>query len=114
MGGTAEGLRTLKEGASATDAEIKAFCRDRLAHYKCPDAIEFRALPKTSTGKVQKFALREPEFGTSGGSTEGPRQPELQGKGVGAVVGLPHGTRSNESPVSGTSGGRIPCADALS
>ena len=53
---------TLKEGASATDAEIKAFCRDRLAHYKCPDAIEFRALPKTSTGKVQKFALREPEW----------------------------------------------------
>jgi fatty-acyl-CoA synthase len=53
---------TLKQGASATDAEIKAFCRDRLAHYKCPDAIEFRALPKTSTGKVQKFALREPEW----------------------------------------------------
>jgi fatty-acyl-CoA synthase len=53
---------TLKDGASATDAEIKAFCRDRLAHYKCPDAIEFRALPKTSTGKVQKFALREPEW----------------------------------------------------
>ena len=53
---------TLKEGASATDAEIMAFCRDRLAHYKCPDAIEFGALPKTSTGKVQKFALREPEW----------------------------------------------------
>jgi fatty-acyl-CoA synthase len=53
---------TLKQGASATEAEIKAFCRDRLAHYKCPDAIEFRALPKTSTGKVQKFALREPEW----------------------------------------------------
>jgi fatty-acyl-CoA synthase len=53
---------TLKPGASATAAEIKAFCRERLAHFKCPDAVEFRALPKTSTGKVQKFALREPEW----------------------------------------------------
>ena len=41
---------------------IIAFCRERLAHFKCPDAIEFGALPKTSTGKVQKFALREPEW----------------------------------------------------
>jgi fatty-acyl-CoA synthase len=53
---------TLKDGATAGDAEIKAFCRERLAHFKCPDAIEFCALPKTSTGKVQKFALREPEW----------------------------------------------------
>jgi fatty-acyl-CoA synthase len=53
---------TLKPGASATDEEIVSFCRQRLAHFKCPDAIEFRALPKTSTGKVQKFALREPEW----------------------------------------------------
>ena len=42
--------------------EIIAFCRERLAHYKCPDAIEFGPLPKTSTGKVQKFALREREW----------------------------------------------------
>jgi fatty-acyl-CoA synthase len=53
---------TLKPGATASDAELKAFCRERLAHFKCPDAIEFRSLPKTSTGKVQKFALREPEW----------------------------------------------------
>jgi fatty-acyl-CoA synthase len=53
---------TLKPGATSSDAELKAFCRERLAHFKCPDAIEFRALPKTSTGKVQKFALREPEW----------------------------------------------------
>jgi fatty-acyl-CoA synthase len=53
---------TLKHGATASEAEIKAFCRERLAHFKCPDAIEFRTLPKTSTGKVQKFALREPEW----------------------------------------------------
>ena len=54
---------TLNGGASATAAEIIAFCRERLAHFKCPDAIEFGSLPKTSTGKVQKFALREAEWG---------------------------------------------------
>ncbi|MFL5823840.1 MAG: acyl--CoA ligase family protein [Solirubrobacteraceae bacterium] len=53
---------TLNEGASASAEEIIAFCRDRLAHYKCPDAIEFGSLPKTSTGKVQKFVLREKEW----------------------------------------------------
>jgi fatty-acyl-CoA synthase len=53
---------TLKDGADATDGEIIAFCRERLAHFKCPEAISFGALPKTSTGKVQKFALREPEW----------------------------------------------------
>src|SRR5437764_11051157 len=54
---------TLSRGASATGDEIIAFCRQRLAHFKCPDAIEFGSLPKTSTGKVQKFALREREWG---------------------------------------------------
>jgi fatty-acyl-CoA synthase len=53
---------TLREGATATEADIIAFCRERLAHYKCPDAIAFGPLPKTSTGKVQKFLLREPEW----------------------------------------------------
>ncbi len=53
---------TLNEGAAATPQEIIAFCRDRLAHYKCPDAIEFGPLPKTSTGKIQKFVLREREW----------------------------------------------------
>ena len=43
-------------------ASSSTFCRERLAHFKCPDAIEFGELPKTSTGKVQKFALREPEW----------------------------------------------------
>jgi acyl-CoA synthetase (AMP-forming)/AMP-acid ligase II len=46
-----------------TEAELIAFCRDRLAHFKCPDAIEFGPLPKTSTGKVQKFVLRDREWG---------------------------------------------------
>jgi fatty-acyl-CoA synthase len=53
---------TLKEGATATEADIIAFCRERLAHYKCPDTVTFGPLPKTSTGKVQKFLLREPEW----------------------------------------------------
>jgi fatty-acyl-CoA synthase len=53
---------TLKDGATASQDEIIAFCRERLAHFKCPDAITFMPLPKTSTGKVQKFMLREPEW----------------------------------------------------
>ena len=53
---------TLNEGAAPTAAEIIAFCRERLAHYKCPDAVEFGPLPKTSTGKIQKFMLRDREW----------------------------------------------------
>jgi fatty-acyl-CoA synthase len=53
---------TLNEGAAATAEEIIAFCRERLAHYKCPDSIEFGPLPKTSTGKTQKFVLRQREW----------------------------------------------------
>ena len=53
---------TLNDGATASPQQIIAFCRERLAHYKCPDAIEFAPLPKTSTGKVQKFVLREREW----------------------------------------------------
>ena len=54
---------TLNEGAAAAPEEIIAFCRERLAHYKCPDSIEFGPLPKTSTGKTQKFVLRQREWG---------------------------------------------------
>ena len=53
---------TLKPGMSASEQEIIAFCRERLAHFKCPKAVEFGPLPKTSTGKVQKFRLREKEW----------------------------------------------------
>ncbi|MGJ3261831.1 MAG: acyl-CoA synthetase [Salinarimonas sp.] len=49
----------LKEGASATAEEIVAFCRERLARYKCPRHVIFAEIPKTSTGKIQKFRLRE-------------------------------------------------------
>ena len=49
----------LKPGAEATAEEIVAFCRDNLAHFKCPRHVVFGELPKTSTGKIQKFVLRE-------------------------------------------------------
>ena len=49
----------LREGASATEEEIIAFARDNLAHFKAPTQVEFVAqLPKTATGKIQKFVLR--------------------------------------------------------
>ena len=50
---------TLKEGASATEEGIIAFCREHLARFKAPRTVIFAALPKTSTGKIQKFVLRE-------------------------------------------------------
>jgi fatty-acyl-CoA synthase len=50
---------TLKDGASATEAEIIAFCRDNMAHYKAPKTVVFGPLPKTSTGKIQKYVLRD-------------------------------------------------------
>ncbi|MFL5691538.1 MAG: AMP-binding enzyme, partial [Ktedonobacteraceae bacterium] len=53
---------TLKPGQNATEQEIITFCRERLAHFKCPAYIEFGELPKTSTGKVQKYVLREKEW----------------------------------------------------
>ena len=49
----------LKAGEEATEDEIIAFCRDNLAHYKCPKNVVFCELPKTSTGKIQKFKLRD-------------------------------------------------------
>ena len=50
---------TLHEGASASAEEIIEFCRQHIAHYKAPRTVIFGGLPKTSTGKVQKFVLRE-------------------------------------------------------
>ncbi|HWI14903.1 MAG TPA: acyl-CoA synthetase, partial [Burkholderiales bacterium] len=49
----------LKEGAQATEAEIIEHCRTRIAHFKAPKQIVFGALPRTSTGKIQKFMLRQ-------------------------------------------------------
>jgi fatty-acyl-CoA synthase len=53
-------LVVLAEGRSATAEEIIAHCRERIAHYKAPKRVEFReAIPRTATGKIQKFKLRE-------------------------------------------------------
>ena len=49
----------LKEGATATEAGIIEFCRERMARFKAPRSVIFGPLPKTSTGKIQKYLLRE-------------------------------------------------------
>jgi fatty-acyl-CoA synthase len=53
---------TLKPNMQPTAEDIINFCRDRLAHFKCPKAVEFGELPKTSTGKIKKFELREKDW----------------------------------------------------
>jgi benzoate-CoA ligase len=58
----------LKSGQAASDEELKAFVKDKLAPYKYPRQIEFvEELPKTATGKIQRFKLREREAGGGGG-----------------------------------------------
>jgi fatty-acyl-CoA synthase len=61
-GEVAKAFVTLKPGATVTVDELRAFARERIAAFKVPKYIEFSELPKTSTGKVQKFALREREW----------------------------------------------------
>lgn len=59
-GETPHAFVTLKPDAAAvTDTDIIAWCRQHLAHYKCPRHVTFGPLPKTSTGKIQKFELRQ-------------------------------------------------------
>jgi fatty-acyl-CoA synthase len=55
---------TLKPGRELTEEELVAHCRTRLPGFKTPKAIEFGELPKTSTGKIQKFVLRDREWGS--------------------------------------------------
>ncbi|WP_428515216.1 AMP-binding protein [Roseovarius sp.] len=49
----------VKESATVTEDDLIAFCRERLAGFKCPKKVVFEELPKTSTGKIQKFELRK-------------------------------------------------------
>ncbi|MBF9023096.1 AMP-binding protein [Rhodobacterales bacterium FZCC0069] len=49
----------LKSGESASAEDLREWCRDRLAHYKCPRDFIFTEIPRTSTGKIQKFQLRD-------------------------------------------------------
>jgi len=53
---------TPRSGMDVDEAEVIEFCRERIAHYKCPAAVRVGELPKTSTGKVQKFVLRDREW----------------------------------------------------
>jgi fatty-acyl-CoA synthase len=55
----------LREGASVTAAELTEFCRERMARFKVPKRFIFESLPKTSTGKIQKYVLRERAKSTS-------------------------------------------------
>lgn len=50
---------TPKPGVELTADEVIAFCRDHMARFKAPKTVVFCDLPKTSTGKIQKFVLRE-------------------------------------------------------
>jgi fatty-acyl-CoA synthase len=65
-GEVAKAFVTLKDNCRLTADELAAHCRQLLARFKCPKAIEFGPLPKTSTGKVQKFLLREKEWAGHG------------------------------------------------
>ena len=49
----------LKEGITASEEEIMEFCREHLARFKVPKDVVITEIPKTSTGKLQKFVLRE-------------------------------------------------------
>jgi fatty-acyl-CoA synthase len=55
----------VKAGAKISEQELIEFCREHMARFKAPRAIVFGELPKTSTGKIQKFVLREKAKSTS-------------------------------------------------
>jgi fatty-acyl-CoA synthase len=60
-GETPKALVVLEDGASVTGDDLIEYCRDNMAHFKCPTSVELRdELPRTATGKLQKFKLREP------------------------------------------------------
>ena len=60
-GETVKALVVLSPGAAAVEQDLIDFCRERLAHYKCPTSVEVRdALDRTATGKLQKYKLRAP------------------------------------------------------
>ncbi|HVR74846.1 MAG TPA: AMP-binding protein, partial [Planctomycetota bacterium] len=66
-GETVKALVVLRPGAPANERELIDFCRARMAGYKCPTSVELRdALPRTATGKLQKFKLREPYWAGRG------------------------------------------------
>jgi len=59
-GETPVALIVTREDQTASEEELIAFCRDRMAHFKCPTQVRFvPELPRTATGKLQKYKLRE-------------------------------------------------------
>ena len=62
-GETPMALVVLRDGATLDEAAVIAFCRSRLAHFKCPTSVQQRdALPRTATGKIQKYLLRRRQY----------------------------------------------------
>ena len=60
-GETVKALIVLREGQTATADDILGHCRDRMSHFKCPTSVDMvESLPRTATGKLQKFKLRQP------------------------------------------------------
>jgi len=60
-GETVKALVVRRPDESLDEDAVIAFCRDRMAHYKCPTSVDFvDSLPRTATGKLQKFKLRQP------------------------------------------------------
>lgn len=65
-GETPHAFVVLQAGYSATELELREFVRERLAHFKCPKIFQFISeLPKTATGKIQKYVLRGGRSGIS-------------------------------------------------
>jgi fatty-acyl-CoA synthase len=63
-GETPLALVVLRSGETPTEQDMIGFCRDKLAHFKCPSRVDFVAtLPRTATGKLQKFRLRQQYWG---------------------------------------------------
>jgi fatty-acyl-CoA synthase len=59
-GETPKALIVLRTGTAATEGEIIEHCRAHMAHFKCPTSVDFvESLPRTATGKLQKFVLRD-------------------------------------------------------
>jgi fatty-acyl-CoA synthase len=61
-GEVAKAFVTPRPGTAPTEADIIAFCKEHMARFKAPKMVEFGDLPKTATGKIQKFKLREKEW----------------------------------------------------
>ena len=59
------------DGVEVTAEEVITFTRERLSHFKCPKHIAFGELPKTATGKIQKYVLREKEWGDASKKIKG-------------------------------------------